>query len=163
MTNMTHAVEQILTDYVLRWNDFDADGMISFWDTDDEGIIYVAEEIETLHGWNALEGYFRASDPEFSDHLITVRDVKARIIAPDVIQAFWNMSWNIYFITEKLYPKPIGGDVRVTALLRRKEAGWKFFHWIEGPIAALFQLQRSLENKVDPRLIEKLKTKGITF
>ena len=73
------------------------------------------------------------------------------------------MSWSIYFITEKLYPKPIGGEVRVTALLRKKQDGWKFFHWIEGPLAALFQLQRAHENKVDPRLIEKLKAKGITF
>ncbi len=163
MTDMTDVVEQILTDYMGRWNDFDADGMISFWDAEDDGIIYVAEEIDTVHGWQALEGYFRANDPEFSDHVITVRDVTARSIAPDVIQAFWNMNWSIYFLTEKLYPKTIGGEVRVTALLRKKADGWKFFHWIEGPLAAMFQLQRAHENKVDPRLIEKLKAKGITF
>ncbi|MDG2242109.1 MAG: nuclear transport factor 2 family protein [Rhodospirillaceae bacterium] len=163
MTDMTGVVEQILTDYVDRWNDYNSDGMISFWDAEDEGIIYVAEEIDTLHGWNALEGYIRGINPEFAEHLITVRDVTARTVAPGVIQAFWSMSWSIYFVTENLYPKPIGGDVRVTALLREKDDGWKFFHWIEGPIAALFQLQRALEKKVDPRLLEKLKAKGITF
>jgi len=163
MTDMTDVVEQILTAYVARWNEYDADGMIPFWDVEDDGIIYVAEEIEALHGWKALEGYFRGNDPELSDHLITVRDITARTIAPDVIQAFWNMSWSIYFITEKLYPKPVGGDVRVTALLRKKEEGWKFFHWIEGPLAAVFQLQQALEDKVDPRLFEKLRKRGITF
>ena len=163
MTDMTEAVEEILTAYVDRWNEYDADGMIPFWDTEDDGIIYVAEEIDTLHGWKALEGYFRGGDPETSDHLILFWDVKARTIAPGVIQAYWNMSWNIYFSTEKLYPKPIGGEVRVTALLREREDGWKFFHWIEGPLAALIQVQRSLEKSVDPRLIEKLKAKGIEF
>tara|TARA_B100000029_G_C17304581_1_gene861984 strand:+ start:320 stop:811 length:492 start_codon:yes stop_codon:yes gene_type:complete len=163
MTDMTDVVEQILSDYLLRWNDFNADGMISFWDTEDEGIIYVAEEVDALHGWEALEGYFRASDPKTSDHFITVRDVRARLISSDLIQAFWNMNWSIYFATEKLYPKPIGGEVRVTALLRKKDDGWKFFHWIEGPLAALLQLQRAHEDKVDQRLIEKLRAKEIRF
>ena len=115
MTDMTSTVEQILTAYVDRWNDYDAEGMIPFWDTEDEGIIYVAEEIEALHGWNALEKYFRGSDPATTDHYIAFWDVTARTIAPGVIQAFWNMSWNVYFSTEKLYAKPIGGEVRVTA------------------------------------------------
>ena len=163
MTDMTDTFEQILTDYVNRWNDYDADGMIPFWDTEDEGIIYVAEEIDALFGWEALEGYFRGADPETSDHLILFKDVTARTIAPGIVQAYWNMSWNIYFSTEKLYAKPIGGEVRVTALLREKESGWKFFHWIEGPLASLIQLKRAHEENVDPRLIEKLKTKGIEF
>ena len=163
MTDMTDTFEKILTAYVDRWNDYDADGMIPFWDREDDGIIYVAEEIDALFGWDTLEGYFRGGDPETSDHLILFKDVTARLIAPDIIQAYWNMSWNIYFSTEKLYQKPIGGKVRVTALLRKKEDGWKFFHWIEGPLASLIQLKRAHEENVDPRLIEKLKAKGIEF
>ena len=167
MTDMTSTVEQILTAYVDRWNDYDADGMIPFWDTEDEGLIYVAEEIDALRGWKALEKYFRGSDPATTDHYIAFWDVTARTIAQGVIQAFWNMSWNVYFSTEELYAKPIGGEVRVTALLREKEGGqgknWKFFHWIEGPLASLIQLQRAHEANVHPKLIEKLKAKGIEF
>lgn len=163
MTDMTDTVEDILTAYVDRWNAYDADGMVPFWDTEDDGIIYVAEEVDALRGWGALEGYFRASDAETSDHLITFRDVTARLIAPGVIQAFWHMNWNVYFSTERLYQKPIGGEVRVTALLREKDGNWKFFHWIEAPLASLIQLKRAHEENVDPRLIEKLKDKGITF
>jgi hypothetical protein len=69
MTDMTAAFEAILTDYVARWNDYDADGMVPFWDTEDPGLIYVAEEIDALRGWPALEGYFRGADPETTDHL----------------------------------------------------------------------------------------------
>ena len=162
-TDMTGTVVDILNAYMERWNEYDADGIIPFWDTDDDGIIYVAEEVDAVFGWDALEQYFRSADPETSDHLITFRDVTARLIAPSVIQAYWNMNWNIYFSTEKLYQKPIGGEVRVTALLRQRDDGWKFFHWIEGPLASLIQLKRAHEENVDPRLIEKLKAKGITF
>jgi hypothetical protein len=33
--------------------------------------------------------------------------------------------------------KPIAADVRVTALLRRKPEGWRFFHLMEGPVDLL--------------------------
>lgn len=163
MTNMTETFEALLTAYVERWNAYDADGMVPFWDTDDAGLIYVAEEVDALRGWPALEGYFRGADPETTDHLIVFRDVTAREVAPGVMQAFWTMNWNVYFATEKLYAKPIGGEVRVTALLREKDDRWKFFHWIEAPLASLIQLKRAHEANVDPRLIEKLKAKGIEF
>ena len=78
MTDMTAAFEAILTDYVTRWNNYDADGMVPFWDTEDPGLIYVAEEIDALRGWPALEKYFRGADPETTDHLIAFRDVTAR-------------------------------------------------------------------------------------
>ena len=163
MTDMTQDVEQILTAYVDRWNDYDANGMVPFWDTEDDGLIYVAEEIDALKGWDALEKYFRGSDPATTDHYIAFWDVTARTIAPGVTQAFWSMSWNVYFATEKLYAKPIGGEVRVTALLREIEGTWKFFHWIEAPLASLIQLKRAHEANVHPKLIEKLKAKGIEF
>ena len=163
MTDRTEPFEATITAYVARWNDYDVDGMVPFWDTEDDGLIYVAEEIDALRGWPALDGYFRGADPETTDHLIAFRDVTAREIAPGVMQAFWTMNWNVYFATEKLYAKPIGGEVRVTALLREKDARWKFFHWIEAPLASLIQLKRAHEANVDPRLIEKLKAKGITF
>jgi hypothetical protein len=163
MNDMTEAFESLLSDYVAHWNDYDADGMVPFWDTEDPGLIYVAEEIDALKGWPAIEGYFRGADPETTAHLITYRDVTAREIAPGVLQAFWTMNWNVYFATEKLYQKPIGGEVRVTALMRQKEDAWKFFHWIEAPLASLIQLKRAHEANVDPRLIEQLKAKGIEF
>lgn len=160
MTDMTDTVTAILTDYVDRWNEYDADGMVSYWDQEDDNLIYVAEELDALRGWKALEGYFRGSDPGTTAHLITFRDVTARLIAPDVIQAFWHMNWNVFFTTERLYQKPIGGEVRATALLRNKGGDWKFFHWIESPLASLIQLKRAHEANVDPRLFDIIKNKG---
>lgn len=166
MTDMTETVTGILTEYVERWNAYDADAMVTFWDQEDENLIYVAEELDALRGWSALEGYFRGSNPDTTAHLITFRDVTARLIAPDVIQAFWHMNWNVFFTTERLYQRPIGGEVRATALLRQKGdaigPGWKFFHWIESPLASLIQLKRAHEANVDPRLFDIIKAKGWT-
>ena len=163
VTTLQDDIQTVLDTYVERWNDYDVDTMQTFWDRDWPDPIYVAEEMDALRGWPALEAYWRGSDPTTTQHLIITRDLVAREIAPDVAHAYWNMSWNVYFSTEKLYAKPIGGEVRVTALLRRKPDGWRFFHWIEAPLASLIQLKRAHEQAVDPRLLAKLKAQGIEY
>ena len=156
-------IQAVLDTYVAAWNEYDADTMATMWDRDEADPIYVAEELDLLRGWDALRAYWRGADPNTTEHLITTRDLTAREIAPGVAHAFWQMGWNVYFLTERLYAKPIGGEVRTTALLRKKPDSWKFFHWIESPLASLIQLKRAHEQAVDPRLLEKLKEKGIEF
>lgn len=161
MTDLSETITNVLTTYVDHWNEYDVDPMIAMWDEEEPEPIYIAEEREPLIGWDAIKGYWQGADPETSDHLITFRDVIAREIAPGVAHAFWHMNWNAYFANEMLYQKPIGGPVRVTALLRKKDGNWKFFHWIEAPLASLIQLKRAHEAAVDPKFIAKLKAKGI--
>ncbi len=163
MGSLQNEIQATLEQYVAHWNDYDVESMIALWDRDESDPIYVAEELDPLRGWDAMEAYWRGADPETTEHLITVRDLTACEIAPGVAHAFWQMGWNVYFSTERLYTKPIGGEVRTTALLRRKTNGWKFFHWIEAPLASLIQFKRAHEQAVDPRLLQKLKSKGIEF
>jgi hypothetical protein len=163
MSTLQEEIQSVLDTYVAHWNDYDADAMIAMWDRDEPEPIYVAEEIDPLRGWDTLEAYWRAPDPATTEHLITTRDLTAREIAPGVVHAFWQMGWNVYFSTERMYAKPIGGEVRTTALLRKTPDGWKFFHWIESPLASLIQLKRAHEQAVDTRLLDKLRAKGIEF
>lgn len=163
MADLHDEVQTVLEQYVAHWNAYETDAMIALWDRDEPDPIYVAEELDPLRGWDAIEAYWRGADPDTTEHLITVRDLSVREIAPDVAHAFWQMGWNVYFSTERLYSKPIGGEVRTTALLRRKADGWKFFHWIEAPLASLIQFKRAHEQAVDQRLLQKLKAKGIEF
>ena len=161
MSTLTEEIQEVLDTYVAHWNAYETDAMVNLWDRDEPDPIYVAEELDPLRGWDALEAYWRGANPNTTEHLITTRDLTAREVAPGVAHAFWQMGWNVYFSTERLYAKPIGGEVRTTALLRKKPDGWKFFHWIESPLASLIQLKRAHEQAVDPRLLEKLKAKGI--
>jgi hypothetical protein len=163
MSTLQEDIQAVFDSYVAHWNNYEADAMAAFWDRDEPDPIYVAEEIDPLRGWDALEAYWRGAVPNTTEHLITIRDLTVREIAPGVAHAFWQMGWNVYFSTERLYAKPIGGEVRATALLREKPDGWKFFHWIEAPLASLIQLKRAHEEAVDPRLLDKLKAKGIEF
>jgi hypothetical protein len=163
VTTLQDDIQTVLDTYVERWNDYDVDTMQTYWDHDEQEPIYVAEEMDPLRGWPALEAYWRGSDPATTQHMIVTRDLSVSEIAPGVAHAFWHMNWNVYFSTEKLYSKPIGGEVRVTALLRKKPDGWRFFHWIEAPLASLIQLKRAHEQAVDPRLLAKLKAQGIEF
>lgn len=163
MASLQEDIQTVLDRYVAHWNAYEIDAMMALWDRDEPDPIYVAEELDPLRGWDAIEAYWRGADPKTTEHLVTVRDLTVREIAPGVAHAFWQMGWNVYFSTEKLYSKPIGGEVRTTALLRRQGDDWKFFHWIEAPLASLVQFQRAHEQAVDPRLLQKLKAKGIEF
>ena len=69
----------------------------------------------------------------------------------------------MFIYNNRLYPKPIGGTVRATTLLRRKEEGWRLFHHIEAPLASLIQLKDAHEKNVDPALFALLKEKGVDF
>jgi hypothetical protein len=155
-------ITAFLDDYVAKWNAYDSTGLKAMWDADEREPIYVAEEREPLIGWAALEAYWAAGASGGSTHLIKYRDLTAREIAPGVAHAFYRLSWNVY-IPGGAYPRPIGGWVRATSLLRRKPAGWRLFHHIEAPEASIIQLRAAHEKAVDPELFEILRAKGITF
>ena len=64
---------------------------------------------------------------------------------------------------ERLYPKPFGGPVRISMVLRRKPEGWRAIHYVEAPLASLIQLRRAHEDAVDPALHARLAAKGVTY
>jgi hypothetical protein len=45
---------------------------------------------------------------------------------------------------------PIGEDIRVSAVLRNTEDGWRFIHWAESPKTALVYIEDLFEKDVAP-------------
>ena len=74
MTDLSETITDVLASYVDHWNDYDVEPMIAMWDGDEPDPIYVAEEREPLHGWEAIKGYWRGADPETTDMLISRND-----------------------------------------------------------------------------------------
>ncbi len=150
------AVAAVLDEYFTRWSASDMEGLQELWDADEPDPIYVAEEREPLIGWEAVRGYWRPPKPGMLERLIRYDELHVRPVAEDVALAFYTLSWNLYMRHNPVYPRPIGGRVRGTTLLRRREAGWRLFHHIEGPTAAFVQVRDLLEMSVDPEFAARI-------
>ena len=144
-----------VADYVRLWNAYDVPAMRAMWDEAEESPIYVAEESEPMIGWPAVRAYW-AIDRSKSDRLLTHDRLTVRQASDDIAIAFYHMRWNVFIPGNRLYPKPFGGAVRVSAMLRRREGAWKLFHYVEAPLAALIQLRHAAEAMVDPALHERV-------
>lgn len=151
-----------LHSYFEAWNVYDVPRMRSLWDEDEPNVIYLAEECEPHHGWPAILSYW-GIDRSKAERLLTWRDLTALQAASDVAVALFHCNWSTYLPGNRLYPKPFGGPVRTSMVLRRKPAGWRAIAYVEAPLASLVQLRKAHEDAVDPVLHARLAAKGIVY
>lgn len=151
-------IATFVADYVRIWNAYEVPALRALWDAEEPSPIYVAEESEPMIGWPALEAYW-GIDRSRSDRLLTHDRLTVRQAAPDVAIAFYHMRWNVFIPGNRLYPQPFGGAVRVSAMLRRRAEGWRLFHYVEAPLAALIQMRKAAEAMVDPKLHARIAAK----
>jgi hypothetical protein len=163
---MTSTLDEELTlfleSYFEAWNRYDVPTMEALWDREEKTPIYVAEECEPHIGWPAILGYWNV-DRSKSQRLLTWRELTSVRAGEDLAIAFFHCNWSTYIPGNRLYPKPFGGPVRITMVLRRKSEGWRAFHYVEAPLASIVQLRRAHEDAVDPALHERLAGMGISY
>lgn len=163
MGNDLHAeLTTFLDAYFAAWNQYDVPAMRGLWDEEEPDVLYLAEECEPHHGWEQVLSYWGV-DRSKSERLLTWHDLSVTHAAEDVAIAFFHANWSTYIPGNRLYPKPFGGPVRITMVLRRKADGWRAIHYAEAPLASLIQLRKAHEDAVDPALHERLAAKGITY
>lgn len=155
-------ISAFLDAYFDAWNVYDADRMRALWDEEEDRVIYLAEECEPHVGWPAIAAYW-GIDRTRAERLLTWRDLTAVQAGTDVAIAFFHCNWSTYLPGNRLYPKPFGGPVRISMVLRRKPQGWRAIHYVEAPLASLVQVRQAHEAAVDPRLHERLAAKGIRY
>ena len=73
-------------------------------------------------------------------------DIHVKQIAPDLAIAVWYMHFEMKVIASK----PIGEDIRVSAVLRNTPIGWRYIHWAESPKTAMVYIEDLFEKDVDP-------------
>jgi len=161
-TGLHQELTAFLDAYFDAWNVYDQARMRALWDTDEEGALYLAEECEPHIGWDAINSYWGV-DRTKAERLLTWHDLHAVLASEDVAIAFFHCNWSTYLPGNRLYPKPFGGPVRISMVLRRKEDGWKAIHYVEAPLASLIQIRKAHEDAVDPKLHARLAAKGITY
>ena len=138
-----------------RWNSQDFATVLELWDTNEPTPFYLAEEQDDWFiGWEALRAYL--DPPRPSPMIYGIREemhnIKVNQIAPDLAMAAWDM----HFEMKMGRSKPIGEDVRVSAILRQTPEGWRYIYWAESPLTATVYIRKLLEQNVDEEKFEEV-------
>ncbi|MBM3504951.1 MAG: nuclear transport factor 2 family protein [Alphaproteobacteria bacterium] len=149
MASLDDELGAFLGTYYARFSAADYDGMLQLWDRDEPAPIYVAEEGDPFVGWPAIEGYFANNRRVLAALKVRTWNLQTRQPVPDLAIAFYEMHWNAK-TTGALGHQLMAGFNRVSALLRRKPAGWRLFHYIEAPLASPVYARRVARFAVDP-------------
>ncbi len=132
-----------------RWNSQDYATVLELWDPDEPMPFYLAEEQrQWFIGWPALKNYLNPPKPSPVVQGIReeMRNIHVKLIGPGLAVAAWEMHFEMKIIGRP----PIGEEARVSAVLRRTAAGWRYIHWAESPMTASLYLQTLMEKEVDP-------------
>lgn len=138
-----------LMETAVRWNSQDFASILELWDGADQFPTYLAEEqSQWFVGWDRLNGYLNPAkaNPVIEAIREEYSDIQVKQIAPDLAIAIWYM----HFEMKTIAGKPIGEDVRVSAVLRNTDDGWKYIHWAESPKTAMVYIEDLFEKDVHP-------------
>ena len=145
-------VEAAVTDVVLetaeRWNSQDYSSVLELWDPNEPFPTYLAEEqAQWFVGWDRLNEYL---DPPRPNPVVeAVREqmfnIQVKQIAPDLAIAVWEMRFHMKMVMSNA----IGESVRVSAVLRNTDDGWRYIHWAESPKTAMVYIEDLFEQDVD--------------
>lgn len=141
------AVTEVVYDTARRWNSQDFASVLELWDPNEPYPTYLAEEqAQWFVGWPRLQGYLDPQRPNPAIEVIReqMRDVQVKQIGPGLAIAIWEMQFEMKTIASN----PIGESVRVSAVLRETDAGWKYIHWAESPQTAMVYIENLYEQDV---------------
>jgi hypothetical protein len=147
MSTLETELDALMARYYERFGAMDFDGTRSCWDSADPQPTYLAEEIDDfLRDWPAIEAYWKASKAAMSRLSSRHWELRARQLTAELATATWRLHWNAQVVGQN---KPVGGDVRVTAVFRKTRAGWRLFHYVEAPLAPILYVRKLYEGQVD--------------
>lgn len=142
------AIKAVVHETAERWNSQDFRTVLELWDQDEEVPFYLAEEQDGWFiGWEPLRGYLSPPMPSPAVEGLReeMRDISVKLIADDLAIAAWYMHFEM-----KLRGRPpIGEEVRVSAVFRKKPEGWRYIYWAESPMAALVYIEKLFQRDVD--------------
>lgn len=109
------------------------EGKRALWDRDEPAPLLMPEEAAApLVGWAAIDAYWSKSRVVMTSLKSRSANHRCRLLAAEIALVTYDLRW---VATLAGPPRPaIAADVRVTALLRKKPEGWRYFHLMEGPI-----------------------------
>ena len=147
MNNILEGIERTLEAYRECWSRLDFAALRQLWDAAESRPVYLAEEIPApLFDWNGIESYWTATRGATRCIRIETWNLTVQPLATDLASALYDMRWIGEFSG---YARPIGGDLRVSALFRRRDDSWRFIQYVEAPLAPIVYFRRCYERFAD--------------
>jgi len=144
---LTGEIETVLAELRARWDARDLDRIRELWDLDDDAPLYQPEELqEPLTSWDKIDEYWQSTESQSKRFSMRTWDLRVKPLGNEYAIAWYRMQWNGEI---EGYDRPIGGQNRVSATLRRTPGGWRFCQLIEAPIAPLLYMKWLYEKAVD--------------
>ena len=141
------AIRDILAQLQQCWGSLNFSGVRGLWDQG-RSPIYLAEEADEPHtSWAELDAYWLTTTQSIERLQMRIEALQLHALSPDLISAVYKMHWDGVV---RGMPRPVGGDNRVVATLRRGADGWRFVQYVEAPLAPIVYMRKLYELAVDP-------------
>ena len=149
MADLDRELAELLTAFEDRWCRCKPTELKQLWDPGETNPFYIAEEVpDPLFGWDVIEPYWQAAEDLLLKFSIRTWALKCKLLSDDLAALNFMMHWNGLF--KGMEDAPLGLDARVSAIVRRTKAGWRFCHYIESPLGAFPYLKSVCQDNVDP-------------
>jgi hypothetical protein len=122
--------------------------VLELWDPNEPYPTYLAEEqAQWFVGWERINEYLDPATPNPIIEAIReeMYDIQVKEIGDDLAIAIWEMRFHM----KRRFGNAIGESVRVSAVLRNTDDGWKYIHWAESPKTAMVYIEDLYEQDVD--------------
>jgi ketosteroid isomerase-like protein len=128
-TQAQDEIRDVLADYDRFWRALDMRSLFRLWDQDEQEPVYIGGEYpapvigrgELGRHWGRLGG--RITLAQTTSSLL-----HCRLLAPDIAMVVYLCEWEFETADSDLHNS---GQDWVTAVLRRREQGWRFIHQAE--------------------------------
>lgn len=149
---LTAEVQITLDQLCEHWNNMNLSAIRELWDAEETQPVYLPEESESLlKSWDDIEAYWANTRKTISRLSMRIWDLYTKPLDENLTIAVYRMHWNG---AVEGYPNPMGGENRVSAILRKRSGEWRFCHYVEAPLAPMLYLRRLYEIDVDEAFLE---------
>lgn len=121
--------------YCQAWNRMDFDALEALWDPDADEIYYLAEENERpLYQLSEVRDYFKTTARVVTQVSMWLANERYKSLGHQWTVASFDMHVDCAMAAPA---RPIGVDVRVSAILQNNGGAWQFIHYAEAPLGTL--------------------------
>lgn len=134
------------------WRALDYEALRTLWAADEAEPWWLPEEAEApLVGWPAVEAYWDDCRAIIARFGLRTWDLRIKALGPDVAVAMLMMKWTAEIVANAA--RPIGGEVKVSVVLRRCPEGWRFVHYMEAALGPLPYVRAAYRAQAEPGLL----------
>lgn len=113
----------------------------------DENIMYLSEQFEnSFYGYGPVAAYWKPSWNTLYGYRELYSDLRVTRIDDDIALATFNIRYDMHAVTRT----PLGGNSRLTLVLRKLDDEWKIQQFYETPMSLLSQGRMIHEQALDP-------------